>query len=127
VSAAPNALTECQRVRCERPREGKGGTADAYKESRLRRASEPPSSSEHRGEQHACERQHRKCWPDRSETGRRSVGSMAAESISRAHLERRRVLGLHLAPIINSGEAMLAKLKSFLEIFRDEKSSRKLC
>jgi hypothetical protein len=50
VSAAPNALTECQRVRCERPRECKGGTADAYKESRLRRASGPPSSSEHRGE-----------------------------------------------------------------------------
>ena len=49
VSAAPNALTECQRVRCERPRGCKGGTADAYKESRLRRASGPPSSSEHRG------------------------------------------------------------------------------
>jgi len=46
VSAAPNALTECQRVRCERPRESKGRTAGAYKEGRLRRASGSPSPGE---------------------------------------------------------------------------------
>jgi hypothetical protein len=41
-------------------------------------ASGPPSSSEHTGEQHACERQHRKCWLVRSEAGRRSVAVRTA-------------------------------------------------
>jgi len=37
---------------------------------RKRQVSNSPMPAEHRGEQHACERQHRKCWPARSEARR---------------------------------------------------------
>jgi hypothetical protein len=48
VSAAPNALTECQRVRRERPRESKGRTAVAGQVSSGRRAADSPSPGEGR-------------------------------------------------------------------------------
>jgi hypothetical protein len=73
VSAAPNALTECQRVRCERPRECKGGTADAYKESRLRRASGPPSSSEGRKPEQLDQTKDTRRIPDRHGSARSHV------------------------------------------------------
>jgi len=47
VSAALNALTECQRVQRERARESKGRTAVAGNVRAWRRASESPVPGEH--------------------------------------------------------------------------------
>ena len=56
------AIRSNDRIRCA------GWTASGAGSEALRRASGPPVPGECMGEQHACERQHRKCWPVRSET-----------------------------------------------------------